>query len=255
MVLIIDTKPVLNVSEIILHKIVGDSIEFSVSPTGSENFTYHWLKYGNVIADATTNVYFKAPINMNDAGIYYCEVGDECGSIIQTIATVIVGNSTSYGIYGIINYDNKSSTALDKIVVRIRNIENTYKDSVLTDTTGHYLFSNLGSESYILTATTTKIWGGGNPLDALLVNRYYIKVLTTFGDDIKQSAADVNADGKINPEDALLINRRFIGVVKVFKAGDWKFQTDTVNINSDTQVDIKGICVGDVNGDYKNIPF
>ena len=43
-------------------------------------------------------------------------------------------------------------------------------------------------------------------------------------------------------------------MVKSFKAGDWVFANDTVMINSDTKNSIKGVCYGDVLGDYKNIP-
>ena len=210
MVLLIDSKPVMNVSAILLHDQAGDTIEFSVTPTGSESFTYQWLLDGNPIAGATNNIYIKDGITSADAGIYYCDASDECGSTIATIATLVVGNSTTYGLYGTVTYDNKASTVLDKTVVTIKNLENTYNNSVTTDTTGHFIFTNLSSDTYIITANTSKAWGGGNPLDALLVNRYFIKAITAFGDALKKSAADVNSDDKINPIDALLINRRFI---------------------------------------------
>ena len=120
---------------------------------------------------------------------------------------------------------------------------------------GDYTFPKVSADDYIFSCKTSKAWGGGTPLDALIVNRYYIGAIKKFGDALKKLAADVNKDGKINPTDALLINRRFIGAIKSFPAGDWLFQkTDTVLVNTNTQNNILALCVGDVLGGYKNIP-
>jgi hypothetical protein len=64
--------------------------------------------------------------------------------------------------------------------------------------------------------------------------------------------ADVNIDKKINPVDALLVNRRFVKAISSFKAGDWIFQTFEVIIADENDVfqNIKGICFGDVNGSF-----
>ena len=104
---------------------------------------------------------------------------------------------------------------------------------------------------YFIKAYITKKWGGANPLDALLINRYFIKAIKTFGDALRLEAADVNADKKTNPLDALLINRRYIGAIKSFKAGNWLYVKDTVKVaGSNVNYNFNAVCVGDVNGSY-----
>ena len=137
---------------------------------------------------------------------------------------------------------------MNNTTVILLNSEGIKMDSMTTSDTGAYSFPNLLNGSYKLECTTTLSWGGANPLDALLANRYFIQTYP-ITDPLKLLAADVNMDGKINPLDALLINRRFIGVIKHFTRPDWIFQTPTVIINgNDVSQNIKAICTADIKG-------
>ena len=62
-------------------------------------------------------------------------------------------------------------------------------DSVQTDSNGNYIFSKIIKGTYGLILKTKLPWAGVNPVDALLINRYYIKSYT-FGDNLMKSAAD-----------------------------------------------------------------
>ena len=92
--------------------------------------------------------------------------------------------------------------------------------------------------------------GRRSPIDALLINRSYLNVYS-FCDNLKKQGADINLDGKVNPIDALLVNRRYIRFIDSFKADDWTFISDTVNVNgANVTNNLKAICSGDVNGSY-----
>ena len=103
----------------------------------------------------------------------------------------------------------------------------------------------------LVCGNTTMKWAGCNPVDALMVNRYYVGLIKSFGDALMKLAADVNNDGKINPIDALTINRRYVGLIKKFSIPDWLFESPTVIVTDSSVLQkIKAICAGDVNGSY-----
>jgi uncharacterized protein (TIGR02145 family) len=68
---------------------------------------------------------------------------------------------------------------------------------------------------------------------------------------LKKLAADVNYDTKINPVDALLIQKRYVKLLDTFKAGDWIMDDNKVNFSGqDIKKNIKLICRGDVDGSF-----
>ena len=154
---------------------------------------------------------------------------------------------TNYTISGHVYYDYSSNYELNNINVILKTSEGIFIDSVKTNNTGQYSFTNINNGAYILEATSKNaplIFAG--PTDALLVNRYYIHSYS-FATTLALLAAQVNADGTINPFDALLINRKYIGVIKSFKAGNWVFQSFNITVQGSNVIqNIKGRCVGDV---------
>lgn len=155
-----------------------------------------------------------------------------------------------YTLSGVLTYDNSQNTVLGKVLIKIKNIEGTYSDTNTTDAKGNFIFKNLINDSYQLIPQISKTWGGVDPTDALIVDRYYIGSYS-FKDNLLKLASDVNNDTKINPADALIINRRYIGNISSFKAGDWLYEKRTVVVNnSDKTQNIKAVCFGDVNGSY-----
>jgi hypothetical protein len=49
-----------------------------------------------------------------------------------------------------------------------------------------------------------------------------------------------------------MVNKRYIGTIEIFgKVSDWLFESFNVTVNNSVVIqNIKGICAGDVNGDY-----
>lgn len=75
----------------------GDSVSFSVDATGTGDLTYQWKRDGDPLFDggsvsgATTATLMLDPVNDNHAGVYSCEMTDECGSVESDDATLTVG--------------------------------------------------------------------------------------------------------------------------------------------------------------------
>lgn len=152
-------------------------------------------------------------------------------------------------IHGYITYASLSATPLSNVKVYLKEVSGSILDSVMTDATGYYMFTNQPTGDLCLLLTTTKAWGGNSAADALLLSRSVIG-LEIFN-DLQNQAADVNLSGSKTSADALLIKRRVIGLETGYAAGDWIFEGDTFTYIKTTHVaDLKGLCVGDVNGSY-----
>ena len=158
---------------------------------------------------------------------------------------------TQFAISGKFIYDNTPVVKpLKNVKLILKTVEGVKIDSTLSDNLGSYAFSNATIGRYFMEPSITKTPGSINPLDALYVNRNFIGTYV-FSDPLKQLAADVNVDKKTNPTDALLINKRYIGIIPTFKAGDWLFAHDTIKVVNDNVIyNLKGICVGDVDGSF-----
>ena len=249
--LIIDQKPVVNVTPVIQNKNIGDSLIYNISPGGTPPFNYQWLKDNIIISGATSNPLNIKSLTQNDGGIYYCIISNPCGSITVQIATLIINNGLGYSVKGLLIYDDKVNKPMINSTIYLVSIpEGLRLDSAKTDAAGAYTFNNVVNGTYKLVCTTTMAWGGGNPLDALFINRYYIGTYN-FTDALKMLAADVDNNGKINPLDALTINRRYIGVINKFISPDWLFESKTIIVSyANVRQDIKSICSGDVDGSY-----
>ena len=116
--------------------------------------------------------------------------------------SLITKDTSHYSIGGILSYDNTSNTPLVGTTIYLMNAKSQSIDTAVTSVTvnpGYYSFKRM----YPVGDTTvvpviTKPWGGGNPLDALLINRYYIRVYN-FASNLKFTAGDVNLDSQIYP--------------------------------------------------------
>ena len=116
--------------------------------------------------------------------------------------------------------------------------------------TGQFSITGVQNGNYIISSAPSKQWGGVDPLDALLINRYYINLFNT-SDALATKAADVSSDGTVNPQDALMINRRYISSIYSFNVKDWVSEIIGITINnSDLNQNIKVICAGDINNSY-----
>jgi hypothetical protein len=249
--LLIESKPTINIYPVTQTKIEGESITYVLNPLGSPPLFYQWKKNNINIPDATGDSYKVASITCGDAGNYSCEISNNCGKITTPVGTLIVNGCGIFTVSGTVIYDNKNLTPMTSTAVYIETTEGVSIDSTMTDNSGLYTFFDLPNGSYKLTCKSEKAWGGGNPVDALLINKYFIG-LYNFTGILRQKAADVTNDGRINPADALQINRRFVGLINHYSLNDWLFEVPVINANgSDILQDIKAICAGDVDGSYK----
>ncbi|MBP7498153.1 MAG: immunoglobulin domain-containing protein, partial [Bacteroidales bacterium] len=121
----------------------------------------------------------------------------------------------------------------------------------ITDINGSYKFYNLPNGTYNLTTSTNKTAGGWNPMNALLINRYYIGAY--YFTESQKKAGDVNKSGNINPVDALIVNRRYVELLSSFKSGDWMFYTEPIIVSSaDVVYNYSAYCYGDVSGVFNS---
>jgi hypothetical protein len=249
---VVNQKPSLNIAPIAITKNTGESLTFTLSPSGATPIAYQWLKNNIPIAGATDNTYLDSNVECTDAGVYSCSMSNVCGSISKLVSTVTVTNCGGYTIGGTVYYANTSQTPINSSMVYLETMEGVKKDSAVTGADGTYIIFNVADGSYKLVCSTTKAWGGADPLDALIINRTYVGSYT-ISDPLKQKAADVNNDTKINPADALSINRRYAGIIQKFGIPDWLFEETSVTVNGgNISQNIRAICAGDVNASKKN---
>lgn len=70
--------------------IVGSSVTFSVSVSGSAPFSYQWLKNGATISSATSSSLTLNPVQLSDAGTYSVTVSGPGGTITSAGAVLVV---------------------------------------------------------------------------------------------------------------------------------------------------------------------
>ncbi|MFM8959124.1 MAG: dockerin type I domain-containing protein, partial [Bacteroidota bacterium] len=120
-----------------------------------------------------------------------------------------------------------------------------------TDAQGIFSLGNRPAGTYTLEYQTNKAWGGVNATDALAINRHFSNVSLLSG--LFLLAADVNASNSINATDALVTARRFSNVNSTMPAGDWRFETGSLNLVSGGNYNnllLRTLTFGDVNGSY-----
>ena len=170
--------------------------------------------------------------------------------ILLVFAFTNAFTQSQYGISGKITYDNTSNSAIEYSEVILKDKPNHVYAYTYTDTLGIYAFSNIPNGNYTIDIKPNYKWGGVSPVDALSILRYFVK-LSTFKDALKKKAADVNGDKNIIPMDALLINRRFVKLINSFTAGEWVWNNNTVAVNGQNIIlNIQILCTGDVDGSY-----
>lgn len=214
---------------------VSQSLQFNIGnpnlPAGTQADT------ANIIISSSN--YLSSHINLM-----------QCIGNNLIIDDLIFYYNAGYKLSGVVSYDNNKNTALSGIKVYLKNSSNVRIDSTTTDKSGNYQFNSVANGSYTLEAATTKTAYAPKPSDALMVNRYFIGTFT-IKTNLRKLAADVDNNKKIQPTDALWINRHYIGTIKNFKIPNWLFENPAVTINgADNTTNFKGICAGDVNGNF-----
>jgi hypothetical protein len=229
-------------------KCEGTDASFTVNASGS-NLSYQWTKGGNDILGATNSTFSIKNLNLSDAGTYSCIVSSQCGKATLKPFMLTVSGCGGLTVSGMLNYDNKNLTPMTNTKVYLETPEGTKVDSAITDNSGAYIINNIKAGTYRLDGSATKKWGGVDPLDALLVNKYYTG-LFKFTDYLKKRASDVNGDKTTNPLDAMIINKRYVGLINKYPSPDWIFGNDTINVGSNLSHNFLSLCRGDANASY-----
>jgi hypothetical protein len=76
-------------------KLVGESVTFSVTATGTAPLSYQWRKNGSSISGATGSSYTIASVTMGDAGSYDVVVTNGCGSATSNAAVLTVNKANT----------------------------------------------------------------------------------------------------------------------------------------------------------------
>ncbi len=151
-------------------------------------------------------------------------------------------------ISGIVSYDNSVSTALSNVTVNLMQSGTTVA-STTTNSSGYYQFSGVAAGLYNLHCTSLSPWGGSNSVDALLIMKHFVALITLSG--IRLIAADVDNNLSVNSIDALLCAKRYTAIISTFPSGDWYIENKIITASGGVlAVDLKGIVFGDVNGSY-----
>jgi hypothetical protein len=172
---------------------------------------------------------------------------------IDRFGSIKATNIVMFNVSGQVTYANTSKVEpMTNTKIYLLNSNKVKIDSVQTDASGNYKFQNVLSGTYSLQEKTSLVWGGCNPVDALAVNRYFVRLIKSFALPIMKTAADVNNDTKVNPLDAQAINRRFVKLIKKFTIADWVFDNVQITVvDMDVVVNFYALCAGDVNADRK----
>ena len=225
--------------------------------------SYQWqISYNNStfsnITGATSLTYQPGALTTTT---YYRQSQNATGACGGPLNTNVVTITVTYGtIAGYVNYNNTYATGLNSVNVRLKTpgtggalIATAVTGPDGSGTPGYYLFTGVAPGNYRLVADfPTGVWGGNNATDALIISLNTIGSWPLYW--LRDTVADVNIDHVINSTDALYIKERVAGNITSYPAGDWKFTDTTVTHNLTSNVNLKGLCVGDVNGSYAN-PF
>jgi hypothetical protein len=154
-----------------------------------------------------------------------------------------------------VTYNNSYNTGLNGVKIILKNSSGVILGQVYsgpnpgnTNKSGFYTFVNIPDGDYNLSASYTGAWGGNNATDALIIELYTVGLYPLAG--LYKIAGDVNNDFIVNATDALWVKLRTVGIVNSYPAGDWKFTDTTFSLISADSINLKGLCVGDVNGSY-----
>ena len=222
---------------------VGNSIHIG-SPTLS-GINYSWSSTPSGFTSTTSNPLVSPSILTT----YHLLVTDVASTCTDT-ASVTIAVEIKPALQGNVKYANVLGVGIDSCKISLLQSPNILKDSTSTNASGHYGFNCIDPAYYKLDPECAKKWGGGNSVDAQLILRYSVGLISFSA--VQKKVADVNLSNYINASDAIMVMRRFIGQINTFPAGDWYFQVpDSIHlVNMNNTQNIIGQCYGDVNGSF-----
>lgn len=184
---------------------------------------------------------------------YRCFLG-----VITSNAATLTVNPVGFTVSGILKYANTTGPdrPITNSTVYLKTADGlTTLLTATTDASGNYSFSNVSNGSYLLTASTTKVWCGndGVTLADYAIVRNFVNAGTPLLAGIYWLAADVNRSSDITLADYALI-RNYVNTSSLagWNSPGWIFVAPAISVlNANaTNVVINGICSGDVNASY-----
>ncbi len=93
--LTVGTPPAITDQPLSATKIIGESVTFSVTASGTAPLSYQWRKDGASISGATSSIYTIPSVVLSDAGSYDVVVSNAYGSVNSNTATLTVNPITT----------------------------------------------------------------------------------------------------------------------------------------------------------------
>jgi hypothetical protein len=217
----------------------GQSTQLGEEPV--QGYTYSWSPTYGLSNPNIANPIAQPGITTNYT---LTAMNGNCSATDEVVVTVYA----TYDLSGIVSYDNTEETAMNNCLVTLYLGGSPYANTI-TDALGYYEFLNLVPNTYTLSFSTGKDWGGVNSTDALAVQNHYAGNMLLVQPYL--NAGDVNLSNTVNATDALLMKRRYSNLISSFVSGDWYFQTAPILVDGDITFDVKALCYGDVNGSYE----
>jgi hypothetical protein len=135
--------------------------------------------------------------------------------------------------------------------VLLKNANNIMVGAGVTSSDGSFSIPNVPDGSYNIEIITSKLSGGLNLLDVLLVRRFISGLISNLS-PIQLKAADVDNSNSVNILDVLKMRQKISGInVPSWRTQNYVIHPSTINvINGNAQINIQALCVGDVDGNY-----
>jgi hypothetical protein len=156
---------------------------------------------------------------------------------------------------GNFTYNNIYHTGMNGVQILLKNSSDvviatttTGPDASNSNQPGHYSFTNVPDGIYHLSASYSGDWGGNNATDALVIELYTVGLYPLYGLNLK--VGDVTNNLIENATDALWVKFRTIGMINSYPAGDWMMIDTTFTLAGVANINLMGMCEGDVNGSY-----
>lgn len=149
---------------------------------------------------------------------------------------------------------------MDNSTVYLMDLNGNVLESCATDAAGNYIFNNVSTGDYLLSASTNLPAGGVDLGDAWLImmHLYGWYPLT----DIQAMAADVDGNGAVEWNDYFTIVFGWFNMGYPFPIGDWVFETVPITVTSARDGGggggLSSSSTGDVSGLYvpdKSFPY
>ncbi|MCX6267695.1 MAG: cohesin domain-containing protein [Bacteroidetes bacterium] len=235
-----------------------------------------WYKTSSAIVindTPTTFITLKFNYAASGSGPTQVIFGDDC-QLAESVAGILVpanwingGVNLFRSISGHLSYNNAPdpNVVLSGVTIYVKDGPEpvapattpvpTIIATTTTDAAGFYSVSVPAGNYYIYAASASP-WLGVNNSDVINLRRYVAGLSNTIDNSLRLRASDINQDGLVNSGDVIPLRREIAGLTPNpnYLAPRWLFTNIPVAVSTAdmSNIDILGICSGDINGSYPN---